>query len=82
MKLAEILQTLRPSDPYRRSEEVLRTKTPSQAAAQGDLAILETYDFRGEDFNKVDDQGNNQKVMKTHARAILRIFQKIFHKKY
>ena len=43
VKLAEALQTSRPSDPYRRSEEVLRTKTPSQAAAEGDLETLETY---------------------------------------
>ena len=79
MKLADTLETQRPSDPYRRSEEALRTKTPSQAAAEGDLATLETYDVRGEDFNKVDDQGNNQKVMKQHfqiyGRAILRVFQ-------
>ena len=80
------MQTLRPSDPYRRSEEVLRTKTPSQAAAEGDLAILETYDLRGEDFNKVDDQGNNQKVTKhrfqKHGRAIFRILLKIFQNTY
>ena len=57
MKLAEILQTSRPSDPYRRSEEVLRTKTPSQAAAEGDLETLETYRLRDEDFSKVDGQG-------------------------
>ena len=57
VKLAEILKMFRPFDPYRRSEEALRTKTPSQAAAEGDLATLETYDVRGEDFNKVDDQG-------------------------
>ena len=78
-KLAEILKTFMPSDPYRRSEEAFRIKTPSQAAAEGDLATLETYDVRGEDFNKVDDQGNNQKVMKRHfqiyGRAILRVFQ-------
>ena len=79
VKLAEILKTFMPSDPYRRSEEAFRIKTPSQAAAEGDLATLETYDVRGEDFNKVDDQGNNQKVMKHHfqiyGRAILRVFQ-------
>ena len=57
VKLAEILKTFMPSDPYRRSEEAFRIKTPSQAAAEGDLATLETYDVRGEDFNKVDDQG-------------------------
>jgi len=57
VKLAEILQASRPSDPYRRSEEVLRTKTPSQAAAEGDLETLETYRLRDEDFSKVDGQG-------------------------
>merc|ERR1712224_409975 len=46
-----------PSDPYRRSEEVLQNKTASQAAREGDLATLETYKLRGEDFSKVDDQG-------------------------
>ena len=79
VKLAEILKTFMPSDPYRRSEEAFRIKTPSQAAAEGDLATLETYDVRGEDFNKVDDQGNNQTVMKhqyqNYGRAILRVFQ-------
>ena len=64
VKVAQILKTFRQFDPYRRSEEALRTKTPSQAAAEGDVATLETYDVRGEDFNKVDDQGNNQQVMK------------------
>ena len=52
IKLAVILQTLRPSDPYRRSEEVLRTKTPSQAAGEGDLETLETYQLRDEDLNE------------------------------
>ena len=86
LKLAEILPTLRPSDPYRRSEEVLRNKTPSQAAGEGDLVTLETYWLREEDFSKVDGQGNNQQVMKkqfqNHGRAILRIFQKTVQKTY
>ena len=78
----KVLSKLRPSDPYMRSEEVLRTKTPSQAAGEGDLVTLETYRLRGEDFNKVDDEGNNQKVMKNNGRAILRVFQNTFQKIY
>ena len=44
-------------DPYRRSKEVLKGTTPSQAATEGNLAILETYNLTGWDFSKVDDQG-------------------------
>ena len=49
------MQILRPSDPYRRSEAVLLTKTPGQAAAEGDLATLETYRLRGENLNMVSN---------------------------
>ena len=43
MKLIEVLQKFRPSDPQSKSMEVLQVKTPGQAARDGDRATLETY---------------------------------------